>query len=143
METARIIAAASAAALCSCGGGQQALPEQEALPLPGTWIVEDIDRTGIVDMSRISMTFTIDNEVSGETGCNLFSGSFTQDGQTITMGPLRTTRRACTAEAMARQEQRFLAAFQGPLRVSMTADGALVLAGEGDALILARPETPD
>jgi heat shock protein HslJ len=52
--------------------------------------------------------FRSDGRLAGYSGCNRFTGSFTQDGNTLTMGPLATTRMACPPEAMKR-EQQFLA----------------------------------
>jgi heat shock protein HslJ len=52
--------------------------------------------------------FGSDGRVSGSTGCNRFSGAYSQDGDALTIGTLATTRRACLPEVMQR-EQQFLA----------------------------------
>jgi heat shock protein HslJ len=51
--------------------------------------------------------FGSDGRVSGSTGCNRFSGTYSQDGDALTIGTLATTRRACLPEVM-RREQQFL-----------------------------------
>ena len=52
--------------------------------------------------------FRSEGKVGGFTGCNRFTGSYSQDGDTLSIGPLATTRRACLPEVMKR-EQQFLA----------------------------------
>jgi heat shock protein HslJ len=54
------------------------------------------------------LQFRSDGKVAGSTGCNRFTGSYSQDGHALTIGTLATTRRACLPEAMQR-EQQFLA----------------------------------
>jgi heat shock protein HslJ len=54
----------------------------------------------------ISMQFG-DDQVSGSGGCNRFVGSFTQDGERLTLGTLAATQMACTDDAVMRQELQF------------------------------------
>ena len=65
-------------------------------PLPGT---------------RLSLAFK-DGKVSGNSGCNDFRGPFKADGNTLSIGPLATTRKLCSAEGVMAQEQEFIAALQ-------------------------------
>lgn len=46
------------------------------------------------------IAFGSDGMASGHSGCNRFSGSFTEDRETITIGPLASTRMACPGELM-------------------------------------------
>ena len=59
--------------------------------------------------TRLTLEFQ-DGQVSGNSGCNRFHGSFTVEGNSLTIGPLATTRMACDNESMI-QEQLFLAAL--------------------------------
>jgi heat shock protein HslJ len=52
--------------------------------------------------------FRSEGKVGGFTGCNRFTGSYSQDGDALSIGPLATTRRACLPQVMKR-EQQFLA----------------------------------
>jgi len=52
--------------------------------------------------------FRSDGKLGGYSGCNRFTGTYTHDDDTLTMGPLATTRMACPPEAMKR-ERGFLA----------------------------------
>ena len=59
--------------------------------------------------TRLTLEFR-DGQVSGYSGCNRFHGSFTVQGNALTIGPLATTRMACGDDSMV-QEQQFLAAL--------------------------------
>lgn len=112
-------------------------PGDPALLHGAEWIVEDINRGGVIDNSRLTLKFGADGKVSGSTNCNTFSGSYTVDGSTLTLGPLAMTRRACTAPALSNQESRYVAALDGPLSWELRPDGALELAG-GERRVLLR-----
>jgi heat shock protein HslJ len=49
--------------------------------------------------------------ISGDTGCNTFSGGYTVDGDTIEIGELASTLTACPSEELAQQEADYLAAL--------------------------------
>jgi heat shock protein HslJ len=49
--------------------------------------------------------FESDGRVRGSTGCNRFTGTYSQDGSALTIGTLATTRRGCLPEFMRREEQ--------------------------------------
>ena len=113
-------------------------PDSAALK-GGVWIVEDINRTGIIDNSRLTLTFGEDGRVSGSTNCNGFSGTYTVDGAKLTLSALTMTRRACLAEALSNQEQKYTNALEGDLSWTITDDGALELTGaEGRRVLLRR-----
>jgi heat shock protein HslJ len=50
-------------------------------------------------------------QISGTGGCNTFSGPYSVDGDTITIGPLASTLRACADPAVDQQEQQYLQAL--------------------------------
>ena len=98
--------------------------------------VEDINGGGIIDNSHITIAFGGDGRISGSTGCNNFSGSYTQNATGLKIGALATTRRACVP-ALMNQEMAFLKIMQDVTgwsidpqgRVSLTtADGRSLLA---------------
>ena len=104
----------------------------------GAWTVEDLNRGGVIDNTVLTLTFTEAGRVSGSTGCNNLSGSYTATGTTITFSPLVTTRRACVAPALNNQETKFTSALQGEMAWRITADGALELTREGGHRVLLR-----
>jgi heat shock protein HslJ len=97
--------------------------------LPGTsWDLAEMGPTA--DFARIVPTieFGDDGRVSGFAGCNTFSGTFTTDGSTLTLGPLATTRMACEGQPSA-LETTYLEALSGVRSWSIGDDGRLTLAG--------------
>lgn len=101
------------------------------------WVVEDVDRGGIIDSSRITMSFSADGTLAGLAGCNAYSGHYTLEGSNLTMSPLISTRKAC-APALMNQEAAFLAALQHAVRAAPGDHGALVIESSAGGRLLAR-----
>jgi heat shock protein HslJ len=71
-------------------------PPTAGAALAGTsWALAEM--AGTADFAHLvpTIAFGVDGTVSGFAGCNTFTGSFTTDGATVTMGPLATTKMAC------------------------------------------------
>lgn len=115
-----------------------AAPADPAVLQGAAWIVEDINRGGVIDNARLTLTFGADGRVSGSGGCNNFSGTYSVDGSKLTLSPLAMTRRACVAPALSAQESRYTTALNGELTWSITGDGALELVGDGGRRVLLR-----
>jgi len=75
-----------------------------------------------VSGTQLSMVFDTDGRVSGDTGCNTFTGPYTLSGSSISFGPLATTRRACLSDDANRQEQQFLAALDATTTYQLMGD---------------------
>lgn len=104
-------------------------PSEAGLGLDGTtWSLAEMGDTA--DFARIVPTidFGADGSVSGFSGCNTFSGTFTTDGETIALGPLATTKMGCERPASA-VETEYLQALSGVATWSIEPDGRLLLAG--------------
>ncbi|OEO30817.1 hypothetical protein VW23_019300 [Devosia insulae DS-56] len=84
--------------------------EAAALPLAGAWLAEDINGGGVIDYLQTTLEIAADGKVSGNGGCNRFSGSATIESDKITFGELASTMMACTEAAMD-QEMKFHAAL--------------------------------
>lgn len=96
-----LLALIGIAVLIGCGeeddpGAAAGAPSLEGVP----WALE----------SGPSMSFE-DGKVSGSTGCNRFTTSYTQDGDTLEIATPATTRMACAPPADA-AEREFLAALE-------------------------------
>lgn len=87
----------SIAAVALLGACQKALSDAKMRPLPtlvGTeWGPMENDYDQFV-------AFKSGGEVSGNTGCNNFFGSFEQNGRVVTFGPLASTKKACPGPRM-------------------------------------------
>ncbi|KQV91176.1 hypothetical protein ASD15_03765 [Massilia sp. Root351] len=67
--------------------------------------------------------------VSGSGGCNSFTGAYQWSGKSLKMGPLASTRRACTDESASRQENAYLQALDAT-RTWQVEGKTLILSGD-------------
>lgn len=107
-----------------------------AAPLAGThWRLTELPREeGFAVDPELRAHLVLDAEasrVSGSSGCNRLTGTYTQDGDALTFGPLAGTRMACPEPAMD-LERRFHAALEGVTGYSI----------DGEALTLEGPDGP-
>lgn len=64
--------------------------------------------------------FGEEGRVAGSGGCNRFSGSYTQEGDAVHIGPLMSTRMACADAAMMEKEQAWFAMLEKARHVEAT-----------------------
>jgi len=81
--------------------------------------------------STLTAVFHPDGTIEGNAGCNAFSGPYTAIGTSMTIGPLATTRMACSSPALDTQEQQFLTALQSV--ATWEADDGITLRDWGGA----------
>ncbi|MFN8620758.1 MAG: META domain-containing protein [Chloroflexota bacterium] len=117
-------------ALVGPGGGVLAAGPAVSPAIVGSWsIIElpaDNGKLGLVD-SGASIAFGPDGTVSGDTGCNTLSATYTVDKRTLDIGPVTSTQVACPDETSAAIETGILTALDTAAAWSLTADGWLVL----------------
>ncbi|HTO74238.1 MAG TPA: META domain-containing protein, partial [Gemmatimonadales bacterium] len=75
----------------------------------------------------LSLLLTSQRNVSGYSGCNQFTGTYTVSGDTLRFGPLATTRAACMGSA--RLEQQYLQALAAVNRYVLTTDSLTLFQG--------------
>ena len=100
-------------------GAQETLvyEQAETVQLPGTkWDVTSYNNgkeavVGVVEESTLTIEFGTDGTMSGNGGVNTYSGPFTVEGTSVTIGPLASTMMAGPDKLMT-QETQFLAALQ-------------------------------
>jgi heat shock protein HslJ len=102
------------AILLMVGAGPAAAGPEAALT--GTyWRAVTIDGSPVAQLPKkreAHMMFSAEGKrVSGSTGCNRFTGTFTQTGDSLSFSPLAVTKMACPPALIA-QERAFLAALQ-------------------------------
>ena len=117
-----------------------------ANPLLGSWLVDSYSngaggvRAPVPGTAPTAVFRLV--QVSGETGCNTFSGPYTTNGNVAAIGPLATTRMAC-ADDLTIQETQLLAALQGVARIESRGDRlALQDRNGGTLVLLVRPSAP-
>ena len=79
--------------------------------------------------SEFSLEFA-GERLSGRSGCNRYTGSWTADGDTLTIGPLAVTRMACPEPLMS-LEQAFLSALSSAMSAAREDDRLRFLAADG------------
>jgi heat shock protein HslJ len=115
-------------ALAACG-------QDQAGSLAGTtWRLTDAAGTGATDEAVAALAFADDGTVAGTTGCNSLTGPYTVEGDSITIGPLATTRALCTSQPLQDQETALLAGLEAASSWSIEGD-VLVLADEGGTAV--------
>ena len=93
--------------------------------LVGTrWRLEDLAGAGVVDGAEATLEFPEAGKVGGNGSCNRFSGTVVISGDSLSFGPLGSTRMSC-AEAVGTQETTYLKALQDAER--FTLEGSLLL----------------
>lgn len=91
------------------------------------WVLIDMDQTEPVAGSRVTVTFANNGSLYGSAGCNRYSGSYTLDGNAITVDPaVASTMMACAEDVMA-QEHSYHEIFTDIETWSLAADGSLQL----------------
>jgi heat shock protein HslJ len=104
---------------------------QAPVKLTGSaWQVTTLAGQDPLDDHPITIEFDTEGNIAGDGSCNRFGGTCAIEGDTIKVGPLRSTRRACEPEIM-EQEHKFLALLGAVTAWEIGADGTLVLRGEG------------
>ncbi|MFT3683082.1 MAG: META domain-containing protein [Ferruginibacter sp.] len=74
------------------------------------WKLAEVQGAAVpeVSLARLVLTPGQPNKVTGSTGCNIMTGSFTLGGaDTIKFSPMAVTRRACLDEGAGKTEQQF------------------------------------
>ncbi|MDX2170472.1 MAG: META domain-containing protein [Deltaproteobacteria bacterium] len=103
-------------AVPGCASKESPAPSQPAVPVPladplvplsGTqWVLVDVGGTAM-NAARTTLSFDGGPKVSGNGGCNTYSGGVRNQSGTILFGPIQTTRKACAAPIMAQETRYF------------------------------------
>jgi len=71
--------------------------------------------------TQLTLQLSLDEQASGSAGCNTFNSSATLDGNSITFGPIATTRMICDQpDGVMDQESAYLAALQKTAEYAIT-----------------------
>jgi putative lipoprotein len=132
-RTVWLLVATLALVLTACGGSSSGTHD-----IKGTaWTVSTIAGQQTVPGAQPTISFGSDGAISGSTGCNQYSGTYTVDGDKLTVSQLATTRKACADPAVNAQEAAVTAALTGATSWSIGSDSNLTI--KGAAEILAKP----
>lgn len=98
------------------------------------WKIVEAGGAAVPEGSPASISFNIEGQVTGNSGCNRFTGGYVAEGEGVTFQPIAGTRMMCPPEAMA-VETAVFAVLQGQATLSVDADGRLVIEGAGGTLV--------
>lgn len=133
---AALLPVALALSACTTPGGTTGRAPPE---LAGTqWLVVEIDGRRPLG-GDLTASFSVDGRISGDSGCNQFSGPYIQEGSTVRFGELLSTRRACVDTDRQQQESRMLRILDGDTVVRRERQ-ELRVRGEYGVLVLS-PQT--
>lgn len=93
------------------------------------WLLEDLAGTGVLDNIHATLAFPETGKVAGNGSCNRFFGTAQSSADSITFGPLGSTRMACPPAVMD-QETRYLKALAAARRFEWH-DTQLLLYSDG------------
>lgn len=104
------------------------------------WVPLEIEGTAVSEQTRAFVRFGSKGRLSGNAGCNRFSGSYEIDGAKLRIGPgIAMTRMACPPAIMD-EEARLVRMLEAVREFSR--DGiALDLTGEDGAVVLRMRQT--
>lgn len=123
---------ASAAASGAEPAAAATVPDPAVL---GLWIIEQARSAPVLDKRVARLEFGADGALTGHGGCNRLSASYTLEGNMLRIGPIGTTRMACS-ETLMEQEDRVLTALERAARAAVPPHGFLTLWDADGAVLL-------
>lgn len=112
------------------------------------WSVTSVNNgnQGVVSLisgTEISLNFGTDGKVNGNASCNTYNGAFEATDETLKVGPLATTRRACpTPEGVMAQEQQYLTALQNAATYEISNNSLTIRDASGATQVVATKSEP-
>jgi len=105
--------------------------QQSALAGPslsGSWRVTSLVGQTLPAAAEVTISFAAPN-ISGKSGCNRYSGSYSQSAKNLTIGPIAMTRMACPAPLMD-LEAGFSTAISAVTRYDMAGETLQLFVGD-------------
>jgi heat shock protein HslJ len=113
---------------CSAGPGDSASDGRGDAGLANTsWTVTSLAGAPTVGPARPTMTFSADGRVSGNSGCNQYSGTYRTDGSSLSITNVASTMMMCAGPG-ADVEALFLKGLNSATAWQRTEDGQLEIA---------------
>ncbi|KGJ87739.1 META domain-containing protein [Colwellia psychrerythraea] len=115
------------------------LPTPETLS--GSWLVQSIKNKPVISQSSARLTFDQKNKLSGSASCNNISTSYSLQNNSISIGPIATTRKMCLP-ALMQQESLLLQALGKVKRFQLNNDQLSMYDHQGSLQIKATKTKP-
>jgi heat shock protein HslJ len=100
-------------------------------------VVEDINRTGMIDRSRATLSFGADGQLVGLGSCNTYIARYALSGEGLAITRPAATMKACPP-ALMKQEDLFFDVLAKTQRFEIDPNGALILWSADGRSITAR-----
>jgi heat shock protein HslJ len=116
-----------------------ACAESSQIDLEGTtWLLTAFDEKSPIEGTQPTIQFG-NGQVSGNTGCNLFSGSYQLNGDDISFGSLAWTERGCVdPEGVMEQETMYVELLGAARRFELEDDGLRIFTDSQEILTFER-----
>ena len=128
--------------------GNMLFEPQPTVSLTGTsWQVQAYNNglgavTTPLQDTEMTAVFGPDGTISGGSGCSSFTGSYSVDGSSLSIGSVATTQQTCPDPVM-KQEQAYLTALQASTEYSLTADRLTLRNDDGATQVDFLPATTE
>ena len=119
-----VLAIGCASAPAAPAGPDKTVPSAQSL-VGSEWQLRDLGGAPVLEDVRATLSFADPGRVTGNGSCNRYGGTVELGDGTIKVGPVMTTKMACTPEIDA-QERAYLAALQNASRTELV-NGELVV----------------
>jgi putative lipoprotein len=135
-----VLAAGIAVAGCASSGAPAAAAGSSTLFLAKTnWVAEDVNKGGVIDNSRITLSFSGDDKIAGSAGCNKYFGGYHEADKALTVSGIGATRMAC-APALMDQESKYLGVLGAAESFALNDRGGLVITAADGRTVTLRPD---
>jgi putative lipoprotein len=105
------------------------------------WQVKTVNEAAPVGDRPLTVRFDDQGRISGFSGCNRYTGSYTLDGDTLAIKPdVAMTRMACLSDDVAQQEAAFTQALSSMTQLQTQTDGSVIMRNaQGQQIVLHVP----
>jgi len=104
-----------------------------------SWTLTRIGGAPVEALGRSTLKIAGDGAVSGDAGCNRYTGRVDASGDRLDFSPLAATKRACAAAAVNAQEARLFNAFERTAAWRLDGENLALLDRAGRPLLLFAP----
>ena len=143
LEATESCALESDALILVAGEHELIFKAADHLPLEGThWILGGIAKGEAIIQTWIDVEITAEfaeGQVAGSAGCNSYSASYQLEGNSLSLGPVASTRMACEEERMQRESE-FLSALGAAAGYSIKLDTLTLTDPAGNTLLTFQSE---
>jgi heat shock protein HslJ len=124
-------------------------PDPSAMPnnsLTGSkWQLTSINGTPVpapTTSKTVTLEFGSDGQINGSGGCNSFGGTYTTQGDSLSFGPIASTKMACVDETAMQQENQYFQILQVATKFTIAPEQLTVVGQGSDTLVFTTASIP-